>query len=296
MRISKREKMMLLILGILVIGIGYYQFGYLTLTQKVQEKTAKRNEIEDKYNKAMLTINSLENQKSKVKILNAKIDNESAPLYPTISQEHIILEMDKLIKESGLEGGMTFEAKDVKAVESLKKSEKDKDLPQSSLQKEADAYKSKYGESEDDKNTSSDNGDNSSSSNQNASDSDNSNTAKAKESNDTNKENTVTQIKMNVDFNGSYEDVVKFLKAIGDYERKIPVYTINMSQKNLDEVKGSVNMVLYSVPKINDEISEYLKWNLNNTYGKSKPFNVDSGVGNGIKSEKDTNDFMVSVK
>ena len=69
-----------------------------------------------------------------------------------------------------------------------------------------------------------------------------------------------------------------------------------MSEKNLDEVAGSVNMVIYSIPKINDEISKYMKWDLNNTYGKSKPFNVDSAVGTGIKSDTDVSDFMVGVK
>ena len=55
-------------------------------------------------------------------------------------------------------------------------------------------------------------------------------------------------------------------------------------------------MIIYSVPKIDDEISQYLKWNLNNTYGKSKPFNVGSAAGTGIKSNIDVSDFMVSVK
>lgn len=299
MKISKREKYMLLILAIVAIGLLYYQFGYVNLVKIVEGKTAQKNEIEEKYNRAKKTIESMESQKSYEKILRAKIKDEAAPFYPTISQEHIILEIDKLIKESGLEGGMTFKAVEVKGVESLKKSEKDKGLLESSLQDNADEYKFKYGESEEEKDTVS-NKDNSISSNEADQSSTNSENNNASESSKDNKsdeeENTVTQIKFNVDFNGSYENVVKFLKAIGDYKRKIPVYTINMSTKNLEEVKGSINVIIYSIPKINDEVKEYLEWDLNNTYGKSKPFNVDSGVGNGIKSDTNVNDFMVSVK
>lgn len=298
MKISKREKLMLLVLGIFALGILYYQFGYTTLVKKVEEKTAQRNEIEEKYNKAMNTINSMESQKSKVKILNAKINDEAAPFYPTISQEHIILEIDKLIEDSGLEGGMTFETVEVTGVESLKKSENDKGLIESSLQDEADKYKFKYGESKDNSNITSEksNSGDSNKSDQSSTSSDNSNTSKSKKDSKSDEQNTVTQLKLNVDFNGSYENVVKFLKAIGEYDKKIPVCTINMSTKSLEEVKGSVNMIIYSIPKINDEINEYLKWDLNNTYGKSQPFNVDSAVGTGIKSNTDVSDFMVSVK
>lgn len=318
MKISKREKIMLLVLGIIAIGILYYQFGYTNLVKIVEQKTAQKIEIEEKYNKAKKTIDSIEKQKSTEKILKAKINDEATPFYPTVSQEHIILEFDKLIKESGLEGGMTFEAIEVKGVESLKKSEKDKGLEESSLQDDADEYKFKYGESKEENETTISEDNDSASSNEadqnstkpdennsesinktdeSSTSSDNSNNSESTKDAKADEEgNTVTQIKFNVDFNGSYENVVKFLKAVGDYERKIPVYTINMSTKNLEEVKGSVNMVIYSVPKINDELSTYLKWDLNNTYGKAKPFNVDSGVGNGIKSDKDINDFMVSVK
>lgn len=304
MKISKREKFMLLVLGIVGIGLLYYQFGYTNLVKIVEEKTAQKNEIEEKYNRAHKTIESMETQKSNLKILNAKIEDEAAPFYPTISQEHIILEFDKLIKESGLEGGMTFEAIEVKGVESLKKSEKDKVLEESSLQDDADEYKFKYSEAEEEKDAVSDenNSTDSSQANQSSTNSDNNKSQEStKDAKSDEKENTVTQIKFNVDFNGSYENVVKFLKAVGDYKigeykKKIPVYTINMSTKNLEEVKGSVNMIIYSIPKIDDEVREYLEWDLNNTYGKSKPFNVDSGVGNGIKSDKEVNDFMVSVK
>lgn len=306
MKISKKEKTMLLVLGIFAIGILYYQFGYTTLVQKVEEKTVIKNDIEEKYNKAKETINSMESQKSKVKILNAKIKDESAPFYPTISQEHLILEIDKLIKESGLEGGMTFEATEVKGVESLKRSEKDKGLVESSLQGDADSYNYNYGESKEDKaivseknndeDSNKSNQDSTNSGGSNTADSANSSNSKSTKDTKTQKENTVNQIKVNVDFNGSYECVVKFLKALGEYDKKMPVYTINMSEKSLEEVKGSINMIVYAVPKIDGEISEYLKWTLNNTYGKSQPFNLGSAVGNGIKSTTDMSDFKVSVK
>ncbi len=298
MKISKREKVMLLILGILGIGILYYQFGYTALVKSVEEKTKVKNEIEQKYNTARNTIDSMEIQKSKVKTLKAKITDQAGPFYPTISQEHIILELDKLIKESGLEGGMKFEATEVKGIESIKKSEKDKELPESSLQADADEYNYKYGESKGEKNAAAENTDSktNNSSEQNSANASNTGSKKSTKDSNSNKENTVTQLKVNIDFNGSYENVVKFLKSLGDYERKIPVYTIDMTQKNLEEVAGAVNIIIYSIPKIDDETNRYLKWDLNNMYGKAQPFNVGSAAGTGIKSGIDASDFMVGVK
>jgi type IV pilus assembly protein PilO len=303
MQISKKEKTMLVILGLVLIGFLYYQFGYQTLVNMVENKTAQKQDIETKYNKAIDTINAMESQKSKVKILNAKITDEASPLYPTLSQEHIILELDKLIKDSGLQGGITFEKEEVKVVEELKKSANDKGLEESSIQGIADKYKYKYGDENKNKNevsdTSKDSKDESNNqtsanteSNSNSKSTEVVNSEKSKQS----KENTVAQTKVNVDFNGSYESVVKFLKALRNYDKKMPVYTINISTKSLSEVKGSVNMVIYAVPKIDDEISDYLTWTLNNTYGKGQPFAVGSAAGTGIKSTNETSDFMVSAK
>ena len=59
---------------------------------------------------------------------------------------------------------------------------------------------------------------------------------------------------------------------------------------------GAVNIIIYSIPKIDDETNRYLKWDLNNMYGKAQPFNVGSAAGTGIKSGIDVSDFMVGVK
>lgn len=303
MQISKKEKRLLMILGLVLVGFLYYQFGYNTLVNMVEDRTAKNQEIETKYDKAISTIKSMESQKSKVKMLNAKITDEASPLYPTFSQEHIILEFDKLIKDSGLEGGMTFQKVEVKSVEELKKSANDKGLAESSIQNIADEYKNKYGDKDKSKGevsaTSEDNINKDISNDETSANTDSNSNSKSTEdvnSTKTPKENTVTQVKVNVDFNGSYKSVVKFLNALRNYNKKIPVYTINMSTKSLSEVKGSVNMVIYSIPKIDDEISDYLIWTLNNTYGKGEPFTVGSAAGTGIKSTDATSDFMVSAK
>ena len=96
MKISNKEKIMLSILGIVLIALVYYQFIFSAQMSAIEEKTKTNDAIVEKYNSSMNTINSIESRKSDVKILNAKISDEALPFYPTISEEHIILELDKL--------------------------------------------------------------------------------------------------------------------------------------------------------------------------------------------------------
>lgn len=281
MKLNKREQVGLFTVALVGIGMIYYQFGYVSLANKTNEKLQARTEIEQKYNTATETINALEAKKSNAKRLNAKIDDESASLYPTISQEHIVLELDKLLKDNGLQGGMSFEATEVKGIEAIKKSEKDKELGKTSIQKIVDEFNSKYGVAK----TSSESGATNTGST----------TANSTSDAKTSEETTVTQLKVIVDFNGSYESVNKFLNAIGNYKRKISIIAMNISEKSLEEVKGSVGMVIYSVPKVNDDLNTYLKWDLNNTYGKFRTFSAGSLAGTGIKSEQAENDFLIKV-
>lgn len=326
MKISNKEKIMLYILGIILIGFGYYNFVYSVQMNKIQEKTKQKNELEQKYTTTMNTINSIEDRKSDVKILKAKISDESLPFYPTISEEHIILELDTLLKDSGLDGGIKFNPIVSDSVESVDK--KNQTLAESSLQGIVDEYNNATGstgavsntnekanqnnnassgnsnKSEASSNTKDSNNDgktsttnsnnNSNTNNSNTSNTNNSNTNTSKNLKDQ-KKNTVQYVKFEVDFEGSYDGLNKLLNTIGKNEKKIVVNSMKIDEDTLDTVKGTINLEIYAIPKINDELESYLKWDLTNTYGKSVPFST--GAASGIVEEnKDTSDFVASVK
>lgn len=315
MRISNREKIMLYILGILVVGFGYYQFIYIYQLNSVQAKTKQENDIEQKYNVAKNTINSLDSKKSDMKILKARINDTALAFYPTISEEHIILELDTLLKDSGLDGGIKFNSIVSDSVEGANK--KNAFLPESSLQEKVDEYNDIVEDKNVKKNekqksitaasgnSNNNNTDKSNSSNQtntsnnsndtnSSSNTNDSSTNTAKESKDK-KKNTLQYVKAEVSFEGSYTGLNKFLTKIGQNEKKIVVNSIKIEEDTLDSVKGKINVEIYAVPKIDDELESYLIWSLNNTYGKSVPFSRDAASGN-IQANKDINDFEVSVK
>lgn len=297
MRISNKEKIMLCILGIIIVGFGYHKYVYSVQMTKIKEKTQQSNQIEQKYNTTMATINSMEDRKSDVKILKAKISDESLPFYPVISEEHIILELDTLLNESGLKGGIKFDPIVSDVVEASKK--ENVSLAESSLQGIVEKYDNVVGtESKQEKksvsNTSNESktettSDNTNKDESNLNNSEQSNNSKEK------KNSTVHYLKCVVNFQGNYDELNTFLNKVRTNEKKIVVNSIKMDQDTLDGISGIMNLEIYAIPKINDELESYLKWDLNNTYGKSVPFSTGAASGN-VQAEKDTTDFVASVK
>ena len=316
MKISNKEKIMLCVLGSIIVGFVYYQFLYLSQTSEIEAKVKTESELQQKYETVKNTINLMESKKSDIKILKAKIGDETVHFYPTINEENIIIELDKLIRDSELKGGITFQPIVSNSVESSKKD--NKSLAESSLQGIVDSYNSIFKDTEKTQNsiekivnnppTNASNSTKDSNNTNAASTSNSTNTANAstdsnkKDSKDA-KKNTVKYIKCEVKFEGSYDGINKLLYAISQNDRKIVVNSIKLSSDTKTGIKGTLSLEFYSVPKIDDDLQKYLEWNLNNNYGKSVPFAAGTSSGS-INSVATTtkqeiavpSDFIASVK
>ncbi|EKQ51191.1 MULTISPECIES: hypothetical protein [unclassified Clostridium] len=311
MKISKKEKTMLCVLGSIIVGFLYYQFIYLPQVDQLQQKIREENELKQKYDTVKSTIKSMEDKKSDVKILNAKINDEAAPFYPTIDQEKIITEIDKLLQNSGLKGGVTFQPIASNSVENSKKEVKS--LAESSLQSIVDQYNSASGDTEkaqqsNDK-TSNNSANNQVTNGNSATASNNSNQSNNKDAKDT-KKNTVQYVKCEVKIQGTYGALDKFLNAIDQNQnesgRKIVVNSINLTSDSSDSIKGTIALEFYSIPKITDELKSYLNWDINKSYGKSVPFGggtvsnqspvTGTNTAASTKQSEETSDFIASVK
>lgn len=313
--ISSKDKILLFILGIIAIGAAYYNFIYLPQTSKIQEKLKQENEIKERYTAANKTIDSMEDIKTDIKILKAKIVEKSSPLYPVISQEHIILELNTLLMDNGLNGSIKFEPIVSDSVESAEK--KSQVLAESSLKSIADKYNNIENKKTDtnDKTSTDNNVKDSSVNNSEAGNKENSNSKNSKDK----KKNTIQYVKVQINFEGSYDGLNNFLNSIEKNQRKIVVNTLKSSSADITSgIKGSMNLEIYSIPKLTNEIENYLKWTLNNDYGKNAPFaagtanvltvtpiitsntataNVLSNTGtSSTQNNKEPNDFIALVK
>jgi General secretion pathway protein M. len=267
--VSSKDKILLFVLVIIAIGAAYYKFIYLPQTSKIQEKLKQENEIKERYTAANKTIDSMEDIKTNIKILKAKIVEKSSPFYPVISQEHIILELNTLLMDSGLNGSIKFEPIVSDSVESAEK--KNQVLAESSLKPIAEKYNNiENNKTDTNDKTSTDNNVNGYGvNNSEVGNKENSNSKNSKDK----KKYTIRYVKVQINFEGSYDGLNKFLNSIEKNERKIVVNTLKLSSADITNgIKGSMNLEIYSIPKLTNELENYLKWTLNNDYGRNVPF------------------------
>lgn len=292
MNISKREKYLIGILLTVLICFVYYQFIYTKQVVKVTDKRVEKNEVEQRYKDVLENISKLDSKEENLKILKSTVLDKSKKLYPTILQEKIIIELDKLLNDSGLKGNIAFSPVEVASVEKMVSPEIQK--AESSLQSIVDEYSNDTTKNE--------------SSNVESNNENNNTDIKPNEGQDSqeisSEQNGATseQLKVAINFSGSYESLKKFISSVQNYERKIVITNITISSKSQEELTGVMNLEFHAVPKLSNEDMEYLLWTLNNLYGKEVLFS--SGAASGAyastieeqNNKEEINDFVMMLR
>lgn len=277
MNISKREKYLIGILLAVLICFVYYQFIYVNQVEKLNNKRAEKNQVEQRYNEVMAAIANLESKEESLKILKATVLDKSKRLYPTIMQEKIIIELDKLLTDSGLKGNIAFSPIEVASVEKMVSPEVQK--TESSLKALVDEYNGSTGN-----------------------EATGNSVEQQPQSNASENGATSEQLKVAINFSGNYEALKTFIASVQNYERKVVITNISISSKSQEELTGVMNLEFHAVPKLSDEDMEYLIWTLNNVYGKEVLFS--NGAASGAyastieeqSNEKDVNDFVMMLR
>lgn len=302
MKISKKEKYLLGILGTVLVSVMYYQFVYTPQVNRIENLKLERDEKKQEYTTIMETIRTLDERKGKIKGLNQQIIDKSNPFYPEIIQENLILELDKLLADSNLKGTISFSTITVGQVEMV--TDGVNSNLQTSFDSIVDEYNSNFKEELQESQTEG----------QNTEDQATTETIVQEEQNqevissDTNSgeiqisDNTATveQIKVSLSFTGSYTALKDFVRLVNTNERKIVITNISLSgQGEGEDVSGSMNLEFYAIPKLGDTDSEYYIWLLNNTYGKEYPFSNSAASGTTIEelaSNDSAYDFIMLSK
>ena len=295
MNISKREKYLIGILLTVLICFVYYQFIYTKQVGKLATKRAEKNQVEQRYNDVMDNISKLDSKEENLKILKSTVLDKSKSLYPTIMQEKILIELDKLLNDSGLKGNIAFSPVEVASVEKMVSPEIQK--AESSLKAIADEYSGDATKDET-SNIESNNENNNTSTEGNEGQVPQDSQEVSPEQNGA----TSEQLKVAINFSGSYESLKKFISSVQNYERKIVITNITISSKSQEELTGVMNLEFHAVPKLSDEDMEYLIWTLNNVYGKEILFS--SGAASGAyastieeqNNKEDINDFVMMLR
>jgi type IV pilus assembly protein PilO len=288
MKLSSREKVLCSILAILILLLGYYKLLYVPQRAKIDNLKVEKATYEDKVNKLNVLVAAMPQKESDIKVISTKIKDKTSKLYPDIVQENIIRELDKLMNDSAIYGSIGFSEIFLEPVQTIEKTtEKAEENRLQDLKNQYDNIGKESSKSEDilenkDKNTSSDSSKSSSKSGKNSL--------------------SVKQLKVNLSFKGSYNNVVDFVKNLENYSKDIAMISINLSQSAENQISGTGVLEFFAIPKLTDEDKDYLNWDLQNQYGKDNIFDGSMNI-NPPKTVEDVNntgkpkyDFVMSVK
>ncbi|MCY6370910.1 hypothetical protein [Clostridium ganghwense] len=279
MKATKREKILLIILLIVALLGAYYKFIFSVRMDKVKELQDKR----DKYNVEIQKLNNNVVHEKKlnkeIKIINSKIYENVIELFPSIKEEKIIVILNDMIEKSGVQCDSFSISKP--EVQKLKEEQK-KDNTQSFL---LEGIVKEYKALDEEK-----------SSNKNKSQQNNN-----KENNDKEKDNKKVEpeaekMTIGINFKGSYDNVMKFIDEITNFNNRIVIKNISLTADE-SNLAGNLTLEFYAVPKLSiEEDSEYLKWDFKNEYGKINPF-FDNTIGKAevVTESKRNYDFSMNV-
>ena len=229
MKISQREKYLLMVVGCVLVVVLYYQFVLTPQKEKVATLEGQLMEVQARYDQVMSNIATLPQRQEKIKGLTASISERTSAYYPTLIQEKIILELDEIIEKTGIKATSSFSTISAQTVQGLTAGEYVK--PQSSLEPLVDEIKGLQSGNQQDSSTEAD---------QDASNESNVGTSSA----------SAEVLTVSMTFNGSYEVVKTFIDTIQNWKYNLVITNLSLSPQSETEVAGSFNLEFYGVPKL----------------------------------------------
>lgn len=275
MKINKREKTLLFVLALGVVGFGYYKVVWDYQYNKLKDLKSKELKVKQEYNDDVKMVNSIEPNKEEINIFNSEIQNLTSGFYSNISQPNIILELNNLMNDTNIKGTMSFS--EIKTMPVMDKQEGD-----SSSKSENDENKNQIQGIVNDYNNITD---------------------KKKNEDKKNKKQeeiyNLNQMTVSLSVNGTYDNVMKFIKSIEENPKHINILNFNLSAQTDGNVSANMNIQLVAIPKIDASKEEFTT--ADEKYGKENPFSGASVVGTGtieneLENSKVKNDFLMTVR
>lgn len=275
MKINKREKTLLFVLALGVVGFGYYKVVWDYQYNKLKDLKSKELKVKQEYNDDVKMVNSIEPNKEEINIFNSEIQNLTSGFYSNISQPNIILELNNLMNDTNVKGTMSFS--EIKTMPVMDKQDGD-----SSSKSENDENKNQIQGIVNDYNNITD---------------------KKKNEDKKNKKQeeiyNLNQMTVSLSVNGTYDNVMKFMKSIEENPKHINILNFNLSAQTDGNVSANMNIQLVAIPKIDASKEEFTT--ADEKYGKENPFSGASVAGTGtieneLENSKVKNDFLMTVR
>ena len=274
---------MLGVLCIAAIITAYYNLIYSPQKQKVDTLILQKAKYDEELTQLSKEALNLQNIKKNTKIINADILGLSGDLLPPIPEEKLILIMNDLINVSGLNiGGFTISNTALESAEVVPAATSVKQ--ESSLGVIVAEYEAlKNPEEKTSKETTSKVSNKDSVDTKTSKEESKDKTTTENKSTDKVLGSTVEKVSISMGYQGSYDELNAFIKAVEDFPEKIIINNLTISASET-KVTGNLTLDFYFIPKINEE-EEYMPWSYKGEYGKANPFKATGAAGNNSVSK-----------
>ncbi|PAB58507.1 GspMb/PilO family protein [Anaeromicrobium sediminis] len=324
MKLTKREKILLIFLGVLIVVGAYYKFAFVPHRSKIKELETNVEAYRNEVNKVKMKIGYKDNINKNFKIMNSKIEIASERLFPMIIQEKIIVILDDMVKKSNIQAlSMSFTEEKLGKIE-IKKEETKKEnyvLKDLVLEYEGTLDKEELneieGQKEEEKKEINEEINEEINKALNGKDkiakdivqqyegifNKYDNMTQEEESDEEESEGQLEKISVTISYEGSYNEIMAFVKEIESFPKKIIINSLNITKSEEGQMAGNIILDFYAIPKIHMKDEDYLKWHIENDYGKDNPFNEFSGYTSGLVKKDDNTlgkiknyEFVMTVK
>jgi type IV pilus assembly protein PilO len=282
MKLSKREKALVSIL--LLAAIVYFGYQFVPF-----EKIFKLSALEDEYSQKKSTYDTMSRNiivkttyEKKVQELTTEINNIN--MLTDLNQEQIIVFLNKYLANNNIDANsINFTDIVVNAVDtSEQKVDSRKKSSFESMMDNINPSSTVVGNiTETDSQTQADSKD------------------KQQDASKTTdkEESTVDTISVNVSFESSYSDMIKFIDAIQNNPIDIAITNINTLSDDGNSIQGAMTLNFYSVPKLDGFVEQNKDWVWEDIMqsGKINPFLLEGGTAF-VNTESTGYDFYMSLK
>lgn len=283
MKLSKNELLLLTIVGSLLIGVVYYQFIFSPQFAHNNSLKQKYTELNQQVQAAEQAAATLEAKATQRSMLVLEVEAEMSEYYDTLTQEKIILDLNKMLSDHNLTGKIDFSPVSVTGVANLTEN-----LPvgaEGTISQQINAYR-EGNQTEGESVTTPE-------------------TEVKPEAEATNPEAetqpqaattaTVEQQQITLAIQGKYEDVQKFIQGVESYSKRIVVTTSDITALVEGNVSAVLSLELYAMPSMQEQAGA---WGLTGDYGKDAPF---SNLGTAytqslITADENKRDFIGIIK
>lgn len=243
MRINKREKILLLVLVIAVLGYLFYNFIYLSNEEKIANLEAELEVKNTQVNELMQSIEESKNLNSKFKELNFEISDMSKIYLPDLDQEKLIVFIDKKIEEYNIEtSNISFTDDSVITIN------KEQSSNEAGYRYRLEELKDIYF-----------------------------NNIVDNQGGEENQEGQLSQsnadnLQINLNFNADYYDLLDFINDMQNNQFEITLSNLALTVGENNIIGGTISMDFYSIPKLHEH--DYMDWVWVDSIdsGRSNPF------------------------